>query len=228
MAPVKKGASVSTRSAERTRGEPVRASTYATGYDAARVSPVVTPASHTVSQMTPRYWGAVTLRKLSRVRPPVLSEPGMNSSTLYWSRHPSATAKSAMTASAGTSRSFTPLLLDDIAREPLAPGGQVLGAHLVVDDVGLLFPLGRRDEDARLPREVGGHRRADHGGAGLERLDELCLYVLGQRHVDELVRGIGLLGARHHGHGVDADDAGVIRRLDQLHGNALVDQVVRV
>src|SRR6266436_4999357 len=178
--------------------------------------------------MTPRYWGAVTLRKLARVKPPVLSEPGMNSSTLYWNRHPRATAKSAMTARAGASRSFAPLLLDDIAREPLAPAGQVLRAHLVVDDVALLLPLRGRDEDARLPREIGGHRRADHGGAGLERLDQLGLNILGQRHVDELVRGVGLLGARHDGHGVDADDAGIVSGLDELDGDALVDKVVRV
>src|SRR5215831_10688953 len=135
-----------------------------------RVSAVVATESHTVSQITPRYCGVVTLRKFSRVKPPVLSEPGTNSSTLYWRRHPSATAKSAMTTRAGARSSFIRLLLDDVAREPLAPGGQILRAHLVVDDVRLLLPLRRRDEDTRLPCEIGGHRRADHRGAGLERL----------------------------------------------------------
>src|SRR5206468_10929743 len=189
---------------------------------------VVAADSHTVSQITPRYWGAVTLRKLARVKPPVWSEPGMNSRTLYWNRHPRATAKSAMTARAGASRSFTPSLLDDIAREPLTPPGQVLGAHLVVDDVALLLPLRGRDEYTRLPREVGGHRRADHRGARLERLDQLGLDVLGDGRVDELVRSVGLLRPRHDGHGVDADHPGIVRGLHELHRDALVDQVVRV
>src|SRR5262247_2815821 len=138
--------------------------------------------------MTPRYCGASTFRKLSSVKPPVWREPGTNASTLYWSRHPSATAKSAMTVRAGASRSFTRLLLDDVAREPFAPGGQVLGAHLVVDDVGPFLPLRRRDEDAGLALETSRHRGANHGGACLERLDQLGLDVLRQGHVDELVR----------------------------------------
>src|SRR5262249_34614572 len=192
------------------------------------VSAVVAAESHTVSQITPRYCGASTLLKFSSVNPPVWSEPEMKVSTLYWSRHPSATAKSAMTVRAGASRSFTALLLDDVAREPLAPRGQVLGAHLVVDDVGLFLPLRGRDKDAGLALEVGGHWRADHGGTRLERLGQLRLDILGERHVDELVRGLGLLRAGHDRHGVDADDAGEIRGLDELDGDALVDQVVRV
>src|SRR5574341_248874 len=49
----------------------------------------------------------------------------------------------------------TPTLLrDDVRVEPLLPGGQRLGARLVVHDVAALLPLGRAREHARLAAEL--------------------------------------------------------------------------
>jgi hypothetical protein len=50
MAPVKNGASTRTRSSERHRADRVRASAWATGYEAASVKAVVSAESTTVSQ----------------------------------------------------------------------------------------------------------------------------------------------------------------------------------
>ena len=72
------------------------------GRTATRVSTVVARAQHAPC---PRPCGGTAApghaRKFSSVSPPVWSEPGTNSSTLYWNSAPSAAAKTARTPSGG-------------------------------------------------------------------------------------------------------------------------------
>src|SRR3972149_1117949 len=86
----------------------------------------------------------------------------------------------------------TPTLLrDDVRVEPLLPGGQRLGAHLVVHDVAALLPLGRAREPARLAAQLRRDRGLQVRRPRLERRHELLLDLPGERQVDELVGGGG-------------------------------------
>ncbi len=61
-----------------------------------------------VSAITRRYWGASTPRKLAEVKPPVRSDPGTNSSTLYCRSAPRAAARTAIAVRAGSQQETAP------------------------------------------------------------------------------------------------------------------------
>ena len=65
------------------------------------MSAVVAALSSTVSQTAPRYCRLMMPVKLATVSPPVCSDPGTNSSTLYRSSAESAAANTATTSRAG-------------------------------------------------------------------------------------------------------------------------------
>src|SRR5882672_5856971 len=187
---------------------------------------VVAALSSAVSPIARRYCAESTAWKLAAVTPPVRSEPGTNSRTLSRNSAPRAVAKSTIATRPGaSSRGPASLARNDVGVEPLLPLRQQRRARLVVDDVAALLPLRGRGEDAGLALERGGHAGLHVRGAGLETGRELLLDVLRQQQVDELVGVPRLLAAGHDRRHVDAEDAGLVRRLHDRDRHPLLAQV---